>query len=75
MSLGIQKFKSTAYHPQTQGTLERFHQTLKCMMRMYCLEQNKDWDEGVHLLLFAVQESVYEGLGFSCFLDMCLVDL
>jgi len=60
-------YPSTAYHPQTQGALERFHQTLKNMMRMYCLEQDKDWDEGVHLLLFAVRESVHEGLGFSPF--------
>jgi len=61
----IQKFKSTAHHPQTQDALERFHQTLKNMMRMYCLEQDKD--EGVHLLSFAVQESVHDGLGFSPF--------
>ena len=55
------------YHPQTQGAIERFYQTLKNMMRMHCLEQNKDWDEGVYLLLFAVWKSVHEGLGFSPF--------
>ena len=27
--LSIQQFKSSAYHPQSQGALERFHQTLK----------------------------------------------
>ena len=27
----------------------------------------KDWDEGIHLLLFAVRESVQESLGFSPF--------
>ena len=63
--LGI--FKSTAYHPQSQGALERFHQTLKNMMREYCFEECKEWDEGVHLLLFAVRESVHEALGFSPF--------
>jgi len=65
--LGIRQFKSTAYHPQSQGALERFHQTLKNMMRTYCQEQSKDWDEGVHMLLFAVRESVQEALGFSPF--------
>lgn len=35
------------------------------MLRAYCLEFNKDWDEGVHLLLFAVCEVVQESLGFS----------
>ena len=31
--LGIRQIKSTAYHPQTQGALEHFHQTLKNMMK------------------------------------------
>ena len=30
-------------------------------------DTNRDWDEGVHLLLFAVRESVQESLGFSPF--------
>ncbi|XP_028324702.1 serine/threonine-protein kinase pim-3-like [Gouania willdenowi] len=28
------------------GALEQFHQTLKSMLRKYCLEQRRDWDEG-----------------------------
>ena len=35
-------------------------------MRIYCLKE-KEWDEGVHLLLFTVCESVQESLGFSPF--------
>ena len=35
------------------------------MIRTYCYEQQKDWDEGIPLLLFAVQESVQQSLGFS----------
>jgi len=35
------------------------------MLRTYCLEFSKDWDEGVHLLLFAAREVVQESLGFS----------
>lgn len=34
------------------------------MLRAYCLEVQKDWDEGV-ALLFAVREVVQESLGFS----------
>ena len=63
--LKIKQYKSTAYHPESQGTLERFHQTLKNMMRIYCLETDKDWDDGVHLLLFAARKSVHDSLGFS----------
>ena len=52
--LGIKQYKSSAYHPESQGALERFHQTLKNMIRSYCFDTEKDWDEGIHLLLFAV---------------------
>ena len=50
--LGIKQYKSSAYHPESQGALKRFHQTLKTMIKMYCIENSKDWDEGVHLLSF-----------------------
>ena len=37
------------------------------MTRSYCFDTEKDWDEGIHLLVFAVRESVQESLGFSPF--------
>ena len=37
------------------------------MMRSYCFQYQKDWDEGIHLLLFAAREAVQEALGFSPF--------
>ena len=37
------------------------------MIRAYCLDFEKDWDEGVHLLLFAARKAVQETLGFSLF--------
>ena len=37
------------------------------MIRYYCFDTEKDWDDGMHLLLFAVRESVQESLGFSPF--------
>ena len=37
------------------------------MIKSYCFDTEKDWDEGIHLLLFAVRESVQESLGFSPF--------
>ena len=65
--LGIKQYRSSAYHNESQGALERFHQTLKNMIRSYCFDTGKDWDEGIHLLLFAVRESVQESFGFSPF--------
>ena len=37
------------------------------MIRSYCYDTEKDWGEDIHLLLFAVIESVQESLGFSPF--------
>ena len=65
--LGIKQYRSSAYHPESQGALERFHQTLKNMTRSYCFDTNRDWDEGVHLLLFAFRKPLQESLGFSPF--------
>uniref|UniRef100_A0A8C2DF58 Integrase catalytic domain-containing protein n=1 Tax=Cyprinus carpio TaxID=7962 RepID=A0A8C2DF58_CYPCA len=64
-SLAISHRVSSAYHPQSQGALERFHQTLKSMLKKYCMDTARDWDEGVPLVLFAVRETVQESLGFS----------
>ena len=64
--LGIKQYKSSAYHPESKGAFhQRFHQTLKNMIRSYCFDTEKDWNEGIRLLLFAVRESVQESLGFS----------
>lgn len=63
--LGITHKVSSAYHPQSQGALERWHQTFKSVLRKYCLESGKSWDEGVPFALFALRESVQESLGFS----------
>ena len=65
--LNITHYKSSAYHPESQGAIERFHQTLKNMIRAYCLDTGNQWDESLPFLLFAVRESVQESLGFSPF--------
>ncbi len=64
-SLNITHRISSAYHPESQGSLERFHQTLKAMLRKYCMETGSEWDEGVPLLLFAIRDTVQESLKFS----------
>ncbi|XP_076036537.1 uncharacterized protein LOC143022279 [Oratosquilla oratoria] len=66
-SLGVRQSRSSAYHPQSQGVVERFHQTLKRVLRTFCIETGRDWDEGVDLLLFAIRDSVQESLGYSPF--------
>ena len=45
--LKVKHNKASAYHAQSQGALERFHQTLKSLMRSYCTELKGDWKEGL----------------------------
>ena len=52
---------------QSQGALERFHHTLKNMMKTFCLDSHKDWDNGVRMLQLAVRESFQESLCFTSF--------
>lgn len=63
--LGVQQVFGCAYRPQTQGAIERFHETLKFMIKTYIYENEKDWDVGLPFLLFAARNSVHESLGFS----------
>ena len=65
--LGIQQRNSSAYHPQSQGAIERFHQSMKYMLKTYCHDNGKDWDEGLPFVLFAARETVSDSLGFSPF--------
>lgn len=43
--LRIKQFKSSAYHPGSQGAIERFHHTLITMIKSYCFNTEKSWDE------------------------------
>lgn len=65
--LGITQTLSTAYHPQSQGALERCHQTLKSLLRKFCHERNQEWDEALPYMLFAIRETPNESLGVSPF--------
>ena len=57
--------QSSLYHAQSQGALERFHQTLKSLLRAYCVELDKDWEDGLPWLMLAAREAVQESTGFS----------
>ncbi|KAK0132100.1 Retrovirus-related Pol polyprotein from transposon 412 [Merluccius polli] len=63
--LHVQHNLSSAYHPQSQGVLERFHATLKALLRTYCVEMTQDWEDGLPWLLLAARTVVQESTGFS----------
>lgn len=63
--LAVKHQVSSAYHPESQAGLERFHQTLKTMFHAYWPEAGREWDEGIPWLLSAIPEIDRESLGFS----------
>ena len=65
--LSLQQITTTPYHPICNGLIERFHMTLKQMLRRMCAERPKDWDKYLPALLFAIREVPQESLGFSPF--------
>ena len=64
---GIKQVLATPYRPQSQGALERYHQTLKSMLKKFCLANTRTWDTYLPYLLFCTRDTIQESLGFSPF--------
>ena len=64
--LAINHFKTSPYHPQIDGCLERWHGSLKNMLRK-CEERKTEWDKILKYFLFAYRNTPYSNAGFSPF--------
>ena len=51
--LQVKKVNTTAYHPQTDGLVERFNSTLISMLSSYTSSHQTDWDIYIPYLLYA----------------------
>ena len=65
--LYIQSIRTSPYHPQTDGLVERFNQTLKAMLRKYVSEEGQDWNKLLPYLLFTYREVPQASTGYSPF--------
>ena len=65
--LGVHPIRTSPYHPQTDGLVERFNGTLKKMLKRCAGEDPRDWDALLPYLLFAYREVPQESTGFSPF--------
>ena len=65
--MGIHKVNTTAYHPQTDGLVERFNCTLLQMLSKTTSHTRRDWDERLPYVLFAYRTSVQPSTGESPF--------
>ncbi|KAL1282699.1 hypothetical protein QQF64_001502 [Cirrhinus molitorella] len=65
--LGVKQLRTTVYHPQTDGLVERFNQTLKQMLRRVAAEDRRDWDLMLPYVLFGIREVPQASTGFTPF--------
>jgi len=60
----IKHLKTTAYHPQSNGSLERSHHVLTEYLKTQ-INKDEDWDEHISLAMFSYNTSVHESTGYS----------
>ena len=55
--LGFHKVNTSAYHPQTDGLVERYNRTLTAMLSKTVEKTGLDWDERLPYVLFTYRAS------------------
>ena len=63
--LEINKTRTTAYHPQSDGLVERFNRTIQTMLSMYVCEDHTDWDTHIPYVMMSYRASEQETTGVS----------
>ena len=64
--LGIEKTRTTPYHPQSDGLVERMNRTLLMMLSIQAQGEER-WDEFLPELLMAYRASVHDTTKFTPF--------
>lgn len=65
--INSKKVNTSAYHPQTNGLVEKFNAVLAHSLFMYVSKDQKDWDLFIPLILFGYRSSPSAATGESPF--------
>ena len=66
--LGIQTKLSTAFHPQTDGQMERMNQELEQYLQFFIEHRQKDWPEWLAAAEFAINNKTHTATKVSPFM-------
>jgi transposase InsO family protein len=64
---GVEKSRTTPYHPMGNGQCERFNRTLLSMLGTLSSDQKTDWKKHVAAMTYAYNCTVSDATGFSPF--------
>jgi len=65
--LKIKKIQSNAFHPESQGSIERRHLVLAEYLRHYVNEDQTNWDEWVPFATYVYITTIHSAIGFTPF--------
>ena len=60
----IKQYQTTAYRPQSNGSIERSHQVLWEYLKQF-VDKNNEWDKELNLASFSYNTSVHEGTQYT----------
>ena len=61
--LNIKKTRTTPYHPQSDGIVERFNKTLVTMLSAFVGDHQRDWDIYLPFVMMAYRSAEHETTG------------
>ena len=63
--MAIDKVRTSAYKPSTNGNVERWHGTMHSMLAKFVSDNQRDWDQKLPAVAFAYRTSVQEATQFT----------
>lgn len=63
--LDIKYIRTTPYHPQSNGSIERYHRTLGQYLRAYVQKNQSNWHKYLPFFVFSYNTTVHSTTGFA----------